>query len=95
LRSSPSGDDVAPTIEAANRSSRATVTADDADEENNAPVIDNVDGNLSRASRRVWGMPSLRPHQSMAIKKILFNHNCDGKLLLVARTGGERRTFCG
>ena len=55
-RSSPSGDSNNPTILEAGRSSRATYTADDvSDEPSNVPAVGDVDGNLSCASRRVWG----------------------------------------
>ena len=74
------------------RPARATHAAHDAPGEPlNVPAVDDIDGNLSYASRRVWGMPLLRPHQSTAIKKMLFDKECGGKLLIVARTEGEGR----
>ena len=54
--------------------------------DDDAPFADVV----CRASSQVWGMPDPRPHQVDATEKIMFDHRCGGKLLLVVRTGAGK-----
>ena len=45
---------------------------------------------INEASFTVWGVPSLRPFQMVAVIKLLFDGACNKKLLLVDRTGSGK-----
>ena len=43
---------------------------------------------MNNGSSRVWSTPECRPMQIKAVETILFDPVCEGKLLVVDRTGG-------
>jgi len=51
-----------------------------------APIADH----LAYTAAKVWGKPSLRPRQTMAVHKLVYEKDSKGKLLVVDRTGGGK-----
>ena len=45
---------------------------------------------LNSGAARVFGTKRLRPKQDQAIKKICFDSECEGKMIVVDRTGGGK-----
>ena len=45
---------------------------------------------MNNGSSRVWSTPECRPMQIKAVETILFDPACEGKLLVVDRTGGGK-----
>ena len=53
---------------------------------NMPPPDDDVAGHFANASNCIWGDPTLRANQLRATKKICYDLECEGKLLVVACT---------
>ena len=67
--------------------SAAGATASDSDDvPEDAPFVDH----LNNGSSRVWSTPTCRPMQQIAVERALFDKECEGKLLIVDRTGGGK-----
>ena len=45
---------------------------------------------LNNGSSRVWGTPNCRPKQEQAVETIFFSEECDGKLIVIDRTGSGK-----
>lgn len=45
---------------------------------------------INKASHMVWGIPSLRRWQQIALMKLLFDSSCRRKMVLIDRTGGGK-----
>jgi superfamily II DNA or RNA helicase len=85
--------------EAEQRRAIAFVDADDAPVDAPLPDLDAGDdvdasspfnAHLSSAARRIYGVARLRPKQSEAVSRLLFDEECRGRLILVDRTGGGK-----
>ena len=45
---------------------------------------------MNNGSSRVWTTPSCRPMQNVAVERSVFKPECEGKVLIVDRTGGGK-----
>ena len=51
-----------------------------------APLLEQ----LNNGSSLVWGTPNCRPKQEQAVETIYFSEECDGKLIVIDRTGSGK-----
>ena len=71
------------------RSADGATASDSEDEPEDAPFVDH----LNNGSSRVWSTPTCRPMQRIAVERALFEKECQGKLLIVDRTGGGEKPY--
>ena len=66
------------------------------DDDEDVSSLSSIDSDASSsafynlASKSIWRTPDLRPKQKECLDKILFDEKCDGKVIVVARTGGGK-----